>query len=198
MLLPTLEKLLNRGLPRSPRARALCAELAGRSVALEFTDMTRLRLSSNGVTLALQAGGEPAEATLRGGPFGLLALAAEASPRAPLQRGSVTVSGDTELAERFFELLQRLRPDAEEELALVIGDVPAHQLARLARGGLALTRRALATGVENLAEYFAHERGDLVPRAEGEQFLRGVDELREAVDRLGARLAALAQRRAQP
>jgi ubiquinone biosynthesis protein UbiJ len=198
MLLATLEKLLNRGLPRSPRARELCAELSGRSVALEFTDVARLRLCSNGVTLALHSGDAPAEATLSGGPLGLLALLAEDSPRAPLQRGAVRLSGDTELAERFFELLQRLRPDAEEELALVVGDVPAHQLGRLARGGLALARRALATGERNLAEYFAHERADLVPRAEGEQFLRGVDELREDVDRLGARLEALAQRRAQP
>ncbi len=198
MLLATLEKLLNRGLPRSPRARALCAELAGRSVALEVTEITRLRLSSNGVTLTLHADAETAEASLSGGPFGFLALITAGTPRAPLQRGAVTLGGDSELAERFFELLQRLRPDPEEELSQLIGDVPAHQLARLARGGVALARRALATGTENLAEYFAHERADLVPRAEGEQFLRGVDALREDVDRLSARLDALAQRRSQP
>jgi ubiquinone biosynthesis protein UbiJ len=198
MLLETLEKLLNRGLPRSPRARALCAELGGHSVALEFTDLGRLRMSSDGLTLTLHADAAPAEATLSGGPFGLLGLLAARAPRAPLQRGAVQLSGDTELAERFFELLQRLTPDIEEELSLLIGDVPAHQLARLARGGLALARRALATGGENLAEYFAHERADLVPRTEGEQFLRGVDELREDVDRLGVRLDALAQRRAHP
>jgi ubiquinone biosynthesis protein UbiJ len=34
-----------------------------------------------------------------------------------------------------------------------------------------------------------------VPRAEGEQFLRGVDALREDLDRLQARLDLLAQRR---
>ena len=31
MLTATLENLLNRGLPRSPRARQLCAALSGRS-----------------------------------------------------------------------------------------------------------------------------------------------------------------------
>jgi ubiquinone biosynthesis protein UbiJ len=35
-----------------------------------------------------------------------------------------------------------------------------------------------------------------VPRREGEPFLRGVDALREDVDRLEARLALLARRRA--
>ena len=47
----------------------------------------------------------------------------------------------------------------------------------------------------NLAEYLGHERGHLVPRAEGEQFLRGVDAVREDLDRLQARLDLLARRR---
>ena len=51
------------------------------------------------------------------------------------------------------------------------------------------------TTLRNLAEYWAHERGDLVSRNEAEQFLRGVDALREGVDRLQARLDLLAQRR---
>ena len=52
------------------------------------------------------------------------------------------------------------------------------------RAGLAFGRRLVTTAVTNAAEYFAHERADLVPRAEGEQFLRGVDALRDSVDRL--------------
>ena len=50
----------------------------------------------------------------------------------------------------------------------------------------------------NLAEYLGHERGDLVPRNEGEQFLRGVDAVREGVDRVEARLENLARRRGAP
>jgi len=60
---------------------------------------------------------------------------------------------------------------------------------------LGWTRKAAATTAENLAEYFGHERHDLVPRNEGEQFLRGVDSLREDVDRLEARIAVLRERR---
>jgi ubiquinone biosynthesis protein UbiJ len=37
-----------------------------------------------------------------------------------------------------------------------------------------------------------------VPRNEGEQFLRGVDAVREAVDRLAARIELLARRRGAP
>src|SRR5579871_4628742 len=58
MLISTIEHLLNRGLPRSPRARALCAELAGRSVALEIRDIATVRVASDGSVLTLTA--EPA------------------------------------------------------------------------------------------------------------------------------------------
>ena len=198
MLTVTLERLLNRGLPRSPRARQLCAELGGKSLAIEVRDIARLRVSSHGSGLAVTQSTASADATLGGGPIGLLGLIASESPQTLLQRGDVSMDGDTELAQKFHELLKLLRPDPEEELSGILGDVPAHQFARLARRGLGFARRAWRTGVLNTAEYLGHERADLVPRAEGEQFLRGVDAVREDVDRLQARLDLLARRRTAP
>ena len=197
MLSATLDNLLNRGLPRSPRARQLCAELEGRSVAIEIREITRLRVASTGQTLSVMRDDAPADATLTGGPVSLLALAGE-SADAVLQRGEVAISGDAELAQKFRELARLLRPDLEEELSLLLGDVPAHQLGRLARLTLRWSRRAAATTLTNLAEYLGHERADLVPRNEGEQFVRGVDAVREGVDRLSARIALLSARRSAP
>jgi ubiquinone biosynthesis protein UbiJ len=197
MLTATLENLLNRGLPRSPRARELTAALGGRSVALEVASLARVRLASTGVTLAVSRGDAAADATLAGGPLAMLALLGEGAPGV-LRRGAVEITGDAEVAQQFQELLQLLRPDAEEELALVVGDVPAHGLARGLRLAGELGRRALGTSVANAAEYLAHERADLVPRQEGEQFLRGVDALREDLDRLEARLGLLERRRPAP
>jgi ubiquinone biosynthesis protein UbiJ len=194
MLSATLEKLLNRGLPRSPRARQLCAALSGRSVAIVVPDILRLRVSSNGQTLTVLRDDAPADATLRGGALSLLALASE-SAQAVIQRGDVAIGGDSEVAQGYRELAQLLRPDLEEELSLLIGDVPAHQLGRLARLAADWSGRAADTTLQNLAEYLGHERGDLVSRNEGEQFLRGVDALRESVDRLQARLELIARRR---
>jgi ubiquinone biosynthesis accessory factor UbiJ len=190
MLAATLENLLNRGLPRSFRAREICAGLNGRSLALTMPDIARLRLASTGVTLAASFDAERADATLTGGPLALLALLG-ASALPALQRGHVAISGDAEIAGRFRELLELLRPDFEEELSLLIGDVPAHQLARLMRASGAWGVQAAGTALRNLGEYFAHESADLVSRNEGEQFLRGVDALREGVDRVQARLERL-------
>jgi ubiquinone biosynthesis accessory factor UbiJ len=197
VLTATLEQLLNRGLPRSPRARALCAELAGRSLAVEIPGLARLRLTSNGVTLGVARDAAAADATLTGGVLALAALGGD-DPQAVIRRGDVAISGDAQVAERFRELGRLLRPDPEEELALLTGDVAAHRLGRIARAVLRLPRRAAHTALMNLAEYLGHERGDVVPRREGEQFLRGVDALREDVDRLAARLELLARERGAP
>jgi ubiquinone biosynthesis protein UbiJ len=195
MLTETLGNLLNRALPRSERARQLCAELAGRSLALEVRGVGRLCLESNGATLEVRSGGTQADAELSVGPLTLLTLAG-ADAQAALQRGDAVICGDGEVAARFRELLRLLAPDPEEELSAVLGDVPAHGLARLGRLTLAFSRRAVDTAWRNTGDYLAHERADLVPRREGEQFLKGVDLLREDVDRLAARIELLTARRA--
>ncbi len=194
MLTATIENVLNRGLPRSPRAQQLCAELTGRSVAIEIREIARLLVESTGSTLRVSRDKAGADAEIVGGPFSLLALSSD-KPDSVLQRGDVEIRGDAELAQKFRELALLLRPDLEDTLSELIGDVPAHQLGRLGRMARNWTHRAAATAAENLAEYLGHERRDLVPRKEGEQFLRDVDALREDVDRLEARIDVLRQQR---
>ncbi|HEV7137219.1 MAG TPA: SCP2 sterol-binding domain-containing protein [Steroidobacteraceae bacterium] len=193
MLTATIQNVLNRGLPHSPRAQQLCAELAGRRVAIEAPALARLVVESTGNSLRVTRGNLPADAEVIGGPLSLLALGGSAAD-ARLARGEVEVRGDAELAQKFRELARLLAPDPEEALSVLTGDVAAHRLGRLARGALGWTRNAAATLLLDVGEYFSHERGDLVSREEGEQFLRGVDALREDIDRLDARLELLTQR----
>ena len=190
MLITTLENALNRGLPLSPRAQALCRELTGRKLAIEVPQLARVLVESTGEMLRVTRGEGLADAEVSGGPLGLLALSGDAPPAA-LQGRGVEIRGDAAIAERFRELGMLLRPDLEELLARAVGDVPAHQIGHFTRLALAWSAAAAKTTLTNIAEYLAHERRDLVPRNEGEQFLRGVDALREDVDRLQARLDLL-------
>jgi ubiquinone biosynthesis protein UbiJ len=59
------------------------------------------------------------------------------------------------------------------------------------RGAATWTRAAARTSLLNISEYLAHERGDLVSRSEAEHFLREVDDARDQLDRLEARLSHL-------
>ncbi len=86
MLTSTIENILNRGLPRSPRAQQLCAELAGRRIAIEAPSLARLLVESTGNSLRITRGKLPADAEVVGGPLSLLALGSSASD-APLSRG---------------------------------------------------------------------------------------------------------------
>jgi len=190
-----IDAFIQRALAASPRARELCAELAGQSVAIDAHGFTRRVVRSDGGALEVLAEDavQTPDAVITGGPISLLALAGPA-PEAVLQRGDVRIEGDVEIARKFRELFFLLRPDLEEELARLIGDIPARQVGRAARALGGWGRQAARTAALNISEFLSHERRDLVPRAEGEAFFREVDAVREDIDRLEARVAAFAQR----
>jgi ubiquinone biosynthesis protein UbiJ len=192
MLTEAIENLLNRNLPRSPRALELAAALKGKSVRIEARTLGWiLRCESLGSSVQLTRAGEAAaDAQIAGSLMNLAALAG-AHPEEIIQRGDVTIRGDAEVAQKFRELAMLLKPDVEEELSRLIGDTPAHQALRFVKMATNFGRRAANTSVRNVAEYFAHETGDLVPRAEAEDFYRGVERLREDLDRLEARTGHL-------
>ena len=92
------------------------------------------------------------------------------------------------------ELFALARPDPEEELSRWIGDLAARRVSLLAARARDFVRQARRTAGENIAEYLQEEGRDLVNRTELEEFLRGVDALRETADRIEARLGRLEQR----
>jgi ubiquinone biosynthesis protein UbiJ len=191
MLTQAIENLLNRNLPRSPRARELASSLVGKRVRVEARDFRWVIIAESlntSIRLTRETtDGRPPDADISGSLLNLAALAGS-HPEEVIQRGDVSIRGDAEVAQKFRELAMLLKPDVEEELSRLIGDSPAHQALRLVRLATGFGRRAAQTGVRNVAEYLAHERGDLVPRAEAEDFYRGVERLREDLDRVDARV----------
>ncbi len=171
MLLASIEKILNRSLPRSPRAQALAVALAGRSLAVQMPGASPMVVSSTGACIRIRPGsGAPADASISAGPFSLLALAAG---RAATPGTGGTISGDAEVAQQFSELLGLLKPDPEKSWrswsAMRRRIIWVAWRAPPCSSGIALR----ATTVRNVAEYLAHERRDLVPKGEGRQLLEG-------------------------
>jgi len=197
-LLAPFESLVNRNIGASTPARALLRALAGRSFAVEVGApgggaRLRLRLAASELGLKAAQSDEPADATVAGTPLGLVALlAGRAGGR--LATGSATITGDAEVAQAFEQLLRYARPDPEEELARLTGDIPARYAADAARAALDFARRAGDSLARSLAEFLTEESRDLVPRAELDAFAAGVDRSRDDVERAAARLAALERR----
>jgi ubiquinone biosynthesis protein UbiJ len=192
MRLSPLESVLNRNIAASAAARALCKRIEGKVLAvhLEGTPIS-LFFAAHGdhMTLDTKHDGSPT-ATLSGTPLSLLRLAGP-TPEAVLRARAVHIEGDAEAAHTFSELLKAARPDLEEELSRAIGDVAAHQVGNAARSALGFARRAADTFAQNVAEYLQEEGRDLPSRTEAEEFIAGVDALRDAVDRAEARIALL-------
>jgi ubiquinone biosynthesis protein UbiJ len=194
-----LERSCAHARTESTRASALLSELAGKRLAVRVLgtpwSQTPICIESDGMTLSCVSGAAAASATLIGAPVSLLALAGP-DPEAAIRRGDVRIEGDAQLAAQYRELARFLMPDLEEALSRLVGRSAAHLATRGARSAAEFVRDATFRSVQNLAEFLAHESGDLVSRREAEHFLRGADELRERLDRLDARLADL-QRRAE-
>jgi ubiquinone biosynthesis accessory factor UbiJ len=189
MLTQSIENLLNRNLPRSPRALELCEALKGRTVQIDARPLgwtLVIEALGTSVRLSKSAGDRAPDVSISGSLMSL-ALLAGPEPEEVIRRGDVRISGDAEIAQKFRELAMLLKPDVEEELSRLIGDTPAHQALRFAKMAAGFGRRTAETTVRNVAEYLAHERGDLVPRAEAEDFYRNVEKLRTDLDRLDAR-----------
>jgi ubiquinone biosynthesis protein UbiJ len=192
MVLDRLEAILNRNVADSRRAQTLARQLDGRvmSLAAEGTPVT-IYLRAEGGRLALTPRHDgTTDASISGTPIALLALAGPRGEGA-LRGGGVRIEGDAEVAERFRDLLAETRPDFEEELSRVIGDVAARQVSNLARGLLEWGRRTSASFAGSVAEYLQEEGRDLPSRTEVDEFLSGVDRLRDDAERLEARLARL-------
>ena len=198
MLLSALEATLNRNIATSSAARALCARLNGKSLRLQLTGMPmQFVLRAEGERIQLQNDqSTPADATLSGSPLGLLSLANQQakSQASGLGSSSVRIEGDAEVAQNFSELLKQAKPDIEEELSRIIGDVAAHQLGNTVRSLLGFGRRVGDTILQNVGEYLSEEGRDVPNKTEADEFNRDVDTLRDDVERLEARLNALARK----
>jgi len=204
--LASAEALLNRGIDASARAAALARRLEGTALQVDIEGFTSIRASAVGGRLALMTGEDagaahvaapPADATISGSPSALLQLLKGVTNRqgrpAPPGRPA-QIRGDAEIANLYRELFGLARPDPEEELSRWIGDFPARRLSLFAERLLEALRRARRTAGDNIAEYLQEEGRDLVNRTELDEFLRGVDEVRETTDRIEARLGHLERR----
>ncbi|MBL8201165.1 MAG: SCP2 sterol-binding domain-containing protein [Chromatiales bacterium] len=187
-----VELLINRGVGLSSTARAMAVALEARSldVRLDGTPLA-LRLSARDGQVRVTAPGDgAAAATLAGPPLAMIRLLG-GDPQALIREGEVRITGDTDIANQFRDLLHMARPDLEEELSKLVGDPVAHQVGNLARGFADWGLRAAESLSRSVGEYLTEERRTLPTRVEVDEFYRDVDRVANDVERAEARLARL-------
>jgi ubiquinone biosynthesis accessory factor UbiJ len=197
--LASAEALFNRNIAASTEARSLARRLEGTSLQIEIEGRFKVRACMFNSCLALINGAEaeagtahaaPADATISGSAPALLQLLRGQGPAAA-SRAGMQIRGDAEIANLYRQLFAAAQPDFEEELSRWIGDMPARRLSEVARSVRSWARRTRRTAGENISEYLQEEGRDLISKTEHEEFLSGVDAVREAADRMEARLKQL-------
>ena len=194
-----LESVLNRCIRESSRAGELLESLDGRSLTIVVQGLEIcLRLGASKTHLAVSVvsarSDDTATATVEGAPLALLGLLRSSGPEAFRESG-VRLSGDAQTAGAFAELLRHARPDLEEELSGLIGDIAAHEVAGAARRTDDWARQAGSALTMNTSEFLQEEARQLPPRVEVNAFGRDVECLRDDVERAAQRLARLEQHR---
>ncbi|MCC5858903.1 MAG: SCP2 sterol-binding domain-containing protein [Ectothiorhodospiraceae bacterium] len=193
--LQALSRSLTELIRLDPEGWPRLERLQGRCLVIELQDTgIRLLLRFDNDGLHLSALEDPElrpDACIQGRPFDLLVLA-----RDPEGGGkAVHFTGDLGLVRDVRTLFARLDVDWEEQLSGLLGDVPAHQLGRLARGSWQQFNEARHTLERNLGEYLTEEQRLLPSPPEVDIYLSAIDRLREDTDRLEARIRRLERQR---
>ncbi|MDH4108497.1 MAG: SCP2 sterol-binding domain-containing protein [Gammaproteobacteria bacterium] len=183
--------MVNRQIAAKSPARELCAELDGRIVTLRVRD-TALAVSFRVGQDALEfcSGVDEPDVAITGSLFALASLAMRSGERL-IRDGSIDLIGDAEIAQSFQRLLAYGRPDIEEELSGVLGDVAAHGVGDVARAVGRWARDAHETMRQNLTEYLQEESRVVPSRYEADAFRAGVERLRDDVERAEVRIRRL-------
>ena len=195
-LLRPATSMINRQIEAKTPARQLCAELEGNVLALRVPNTALamyLVVQGEQVLLSGNFGDDP-DVVIAGSVVSLARLAGPAGEDL-IRAGDVEISGDAILAQRFQKLLRYGRPDLEEELSGMIGDIAAHGIGEFVRGVGKWGREAGSTMRQNIGEYLQEESQSVPGRHEVDSFRSGVNTLRDDVARFEARLNKLEQER---
>jgi len=188
-----LEKIINQALRLDPDTFKKLEPLSGKVIALDITDIGLcfyIQPETTGLRLSTTYDNPP-DAKLRGNLLGLVklgysSLASDSSLN--LTNNTVSIEGDLQLGQTLQHILQSLNIDWEEHLSHYVGDVVAHQIGSVVRQ----TRRGLQQAAhslkKNITEHLQEDVQLQPSQLELQTFYKDVTALRDAVDRLEARL----------
>lgn len=195
IFLGALEDALNRYIGMDPDVAVFLRPLNGKVIAVNIRGLDWgffLCPYENGMQLLQEFGGTP-DTTLSGSPLALGLMALSDTPTRNVFSGDVVIEGDVDTGRKLQRFFEKLDIDLEEQLSRVTGDIIAHKLGNLVRGGHAWGKESLDALTMDISEYLQEESRDLPSRVEAEIFFGDVDKIRADGDRLEARVARLRQ-----
>ena len=189
MLAATVSRIANHLLAPADWARERLTAHAGKSARFELLPArVNLQVGTDGLLQPAAAEAAPA-VVIRFQPGALLRTLAD---REQAWR-SAHIEGDTAFAADLSYVAAHLEWDVEEDLSKVFGDIAAHRMAEAGRTAAAWPKQAARSVAQNTGEYLTEEAKLLASPLQVSEFVREVDELRDAAERLEKRIERLAR-----
>jgi ubiquinone biosynthesis protein UbiJ len=192
-----LDAMINRYLLLDPEIARKISAFEGRVIAIELEGINKNlylfpqnELEGDCIKVSDCYDAEP-DTVLKGTPAALFKMGIASDVAPMMLKGEVEISGDIRLGREFKKLLADMDIDWEEILASLVGDVTAQQLTQLAKRFSHWASGAKQSITADISEYLQEESRDVVAGPELEMFYSDVDELRNDVERLQARLDLL-------
>jgi ubiquinone biosynthesis accessory factor UbiJ len=183
----SLTVIVNHLLTRDAQARQCLSPYAQRTVCLMTWQQDMIfTIQADGLLSPSAADSPDLSITL---PAAAWSAYIQGGRRAMMKQ--VKISGDAEFAATLAKLAETLRWEPEEDLAQLIGDGAAHQIARAARGAHRQTRHRARSLLEMAVEYLTEESQQLLHHAAADAFSNEVILLRDDTDRLEKRIMRL-------
>lgn len=180
-------RALNHVLRSAPLALERLRRHAGRTAAFHVGPVTLAFTVQTTGEVEAAVPGAARDLEVRMSPFLLPRIAAreEAAFR------DIEMQGDMEFAQEVSFLFRNLTWDVEEDLSKAVGDIAAHRIVAGARELNRWGREAVIRTAQGAAEYWTEESPLIASRVKVEDFVRGVSELRDGMERLDKRLQRL-------
>lgn len=190
-----VETVINRYLALDPEMLDKMAAFSGKVIKLEIIGISTplyMLPDSNGMQIRTEHDGE-ADTILRGTPISLFKMGLVSNAATLLLKGDVEISGDTRLGHQFKNVFSQMDIDWSEPLAELVGDTLAYQIQQSGKKITGWGKDIFESATMSFSEYLQEESRDAVTETELNIFNADVDQLRNDVDRLQAKINALSK-----
>jgi ubiquinone biosynthesis protein UbiJ len=188
-----LESAINRYLALDPELLDKLAAFNGKVIKIEIAGMDKVLYlfpSASGIQITTTYDAT-VDTILRGSLLSLFKMGLVSNAASLLLKGEVEISGDTRLGHQFKNVISQMEIDWSEPLAKLVGDGLAFELQQ---GGISIgkwSKDSVKSLSLSVSEYLQEESRDVVTGTELTLFNDTVDQLRDDVDRLQARIKLL-------
>tara|TARA_B100001059_G_C17808263_1_gene570542 strand:+ start:912 stop:1517 length:606 start_codon:yes stop_codon:yes gene_type:complete len=183
--------IINRQINIKTPALELSNELEGKIICMKIKDTNHnLNLIMSNNNLQLHAESTEYDLQITGSLLTFVGLIKN-DPENAVRDGQLNFQGDIATGQKFQKLMQYAKPDVEEELSNIVGDVTARGLGKTSEKFSTWLTNSQEIIEQNISEYMQEERKILPSQYEFIKFQKEIDKLRDDVDRIEIKLNRL-------